>query len=377
MDEILKYVLPGLGSFALVAVILLFFPEKIEKWSAILWKLLSMLGGVFRAAHKRYVKHDLQGRVNDFVRRLRKQAPEVIGTKLRIEWVDPLTPRESFVQGGEVVLRLRREDPQDHNFVHASYLFVSSMLLRKPKRYLAPSQREAIDLYVCTKLLESEKPAVVGVFLDEYLHPKTEEAKSKVAVYVDDLAIIDTGGLFFPVLIQELGYLGEKVFGKRRDDRIIVEVNGLLEFLKPIARRKVGDENELNFDGEYCRFGIVIVGKPKTLLTSVEPYVGYIRKVLVRNGAETIYILARAENEFRVQEICRKFEAEYDCSRRVNFRRLLQYRDRKELALQHLVVLRKRGVSIIHPSEEKRGTVSTQERANPPFQRTGRRSARR
>ena len=239
MGEILKYFLPSLGSAAIIALFILFNPEKVEKWSALLWKLLAGLGGVFRKAHKRYVKHDLQGRVNDFVNSLRKQVPGVGPTKLRVEWVDPSVARKSFIEKNEVVLRLCRDDPADHNFVHGAYLFVSGTLLRKPKRYLSPSQKEGIDLFVCTKLLEQEKPSILEVFLDEYLHPKTDDAKSKVALYVDDFALLDRGGLFFPVFLQELEYLGDKVFGRRRDDVIVTEVNGLISFLKPIAMRKV------------------------------------------------------------------------------------------------------------------------------------------
>jgi len=64
---ILKPLLFGLPPVLVLVIILLFFPEKIEKWSALLWKLMSFMGGLFRFARKRYIKHDLQGRVNDFV----------------------------------------------------------------------------------------------------------------------------------------------------------------------------------------------------------------------------------------------------------------------------------------------------------------------
>src|SRR5438552_333653 len=163
---ILKYALPRAGPVVLLLLALLFFPEKIEAWSALLWKLLNRFGRLFKGAHRRYVKHDLQGRVNDFVKSLRREVPAIGATKLRLEWVDPSVPRKSFIENETVVLRLRRNDPADQNFVHGAYLFVSGMLLRRPKRYLSPSQRDAIDLFVCSKLLEREKPAVVEAFLD-------------------------------------------------------------------------------------------------------------------------------------------------------------------------------------------------------------------
>lgn len=350
MEEVLKYVLPSLSPAVVLLLLLLFLPEKIETWSALLWKWLSKLGGAFRFAHKRYVKHDLQGRVNSFVKDLRKQVPGLAQTKLRIDWVDPSIERKTFIAADQLVLRLRRDDPADHNFIHGAYLFVSDMLLKKAKRYISPSQSEALDLFVCGKLLEAEKPSVVTVFLDEYLHPRTADRKAKAAVYIDDFGIIDKAGLFFPVFVEELSFLGDRVFGRRRDDRIISEVDSLIRFLRPIATRQIGDEGDLDHDGQYCRFALVIVGKPSKLLTSVEPYVSYIRKRLIPQNIETIYILGRLENQARLDEICTRIDDKYECIRQVKFSTFLRYSDRKELALQYLTVARMRGTPVVRPS---------------------------
>ncbi len=354
MDVVIGIIIGALGGWALVVGVAIFIflnPEKVEKWAALFWLLLSRLGSLFRSAHKQYVRHDLQGRINEFVKRVGNAAPYLATRRIRIEWTDATVTRRGFIQDGSVILRLRRDDPQHINFVHGAYLYVSTGLLHKAKRYITPTQREAMDLFVCTKVLEAERHDVVGVFLDDYLHPKTEEPASKVAVYVDDFSVIDTGNLFFSVFLQELEYLGEKVFGRRRDHVIGVEVDGLIDFLKPIATRAVGDTSDLNFDGAYCRFGMVIVGKPRKLLYSIEPYVSYIRNVLVMRDVETIYILSRAENRDRVDEICRPFSDRYTCVRRHEFKRVLKYSDKTEMAKQYLAVLRKQGVSIIQPSE--------------------------
>lgn len=353
MDEIIRLLTPWLfgafGPFALL-VLLLFVPEKIEKWSALLWRLLSQFGNVFRSAHRRYVKHDLQGRVNDFAKRLRRDISGMPEDKLRVEWVDPTVTRESFIADGQVVLRLRRDDPQDHNFVHGAYLYVSATLLRKAKRYLSLSQRHAIDLFVCTKLIESEKSSVVGFFLDEYLHPKTAGSGSKIAAYLDDFAIIDDGKFYFPVFMQELQFLGDKVFGRRKDDLVIREVTGLIDFLKPIATRRIGEEGDFNFDGEYCKFGLVIIGKRKKLMESIEPYVAYIKNALVQKGVETIYLLSGKQHRRDLEEISQRFSESYYTVRRCSFRRKLKYADFDEIADTCLVVLRKKEIEIIQAS---------------------------
>ena len=88
-------------------------PEKLEKWFSILLKLLGQLPGIFRGAHKQYVKHDLQGRVNSFVRGLAKQAPYLEARRLSLEWVEGEITKRSFLQDDKVVIRLKRDDPHD------------------------------------------------------------------------------------------------------------------------------------------------------------------------------------------------------------------------------------------------------------------------
>lgn len=347
MGELLKYLIPAVSPWVIVLVVLYFAPDKAEKWASIVLRGMARLKGSF---HRSYVTHDLQGRVNDFIQRLKKDVPGLDLAKLRVEWVEPSISRKAFIDKGEVVLRLRRDDPEDHNFVHGSYLFVSQTLLAKPKRYVSPSQREALDIFICGKVIEAEKPAVRGVFLDEYLHPKTADPKNKVGRYIDDFATVDEAALFFPVLVQELDYLGDKVFGRRKTGEVVKEVDQLVAFLKPIATRVIGEKNDLTYEGTYCRFGLVIIGKPSKLLTSIEPYVGYIRKALLKNDIETIYLLALAENKKRLQEIHDRFRSDYDWIRMVRFSSTLTYADRRVKAAQVLVILRKKGLPLIQPS---------------------------
>jgi hypothetical protein len=354
MDDIARDILLALlGALPLTVVLLLlllFFPEKIEKWSALFWKVLSKLGNAFRFAHKKYVKHDLQARVNGFVRKLRKGIPAISEERLRIEWIDPATPRQSFIDKGQVVLRLRRDDPDDHNFIHGAYLFVSEMLLRKAKRYISPSQGEAVDLFVCSKILESEKPAILSFFLDEYLHPKTDKKRSKTSLYVDDFAIMDKAGYFLPVFLHELNEIGNKVFGRTRNDLIIGEVDQLVRFMKKLSTRKVGEEIDLDFAGDYCSFRVMIVGKPLKLSTSLEPYIKFLKGILRREKPETIYILGRDENKERLEELCESVSSEYQCVRRISHQSMVRYTDREESLSLFLMILKLKGAPLIKPS---------------------------
>ncbi len=129
MEDLLKVLagaLAALGVTGAFAGWLYAHPEKAEKWVA-----LSYLWGstIFRFAHRQYVKHDLQGRVNEFTRSLWKEAPFLAARRLRVELTDGQVDRVAFLNEDAVFLRLRRSDPADTNFVHGAYMFVATSLL--------------------------------------------------------------------------------------------------------------------------------------------------------------------------------------------------------------------------------------------------------
>jgi len=249
------------------------------------------------------------------------------------------------------ILRAAFFDPLECNFVHGAYLYVSTSLLYRVKRYISRAQRDSIDLYVTTKLLEREKPNIVGYFLDKYLHPNLMKSKSKRAGYYNQMAYIDESGLFYPVLLEELDFLGGKVFGDRKDDKIIIEVDDLVGFLENVSNRKVGDdETDLEFTREYCRFTIMIIGKPSKLENSIDPYVNFIRDNLHSKNIETIYVLGKWENREIIKEICDQIGDIYWLYRDRKTTTLLRYDDdHTEECDQIVIVLRLVGALLFQP----------------------------
>src|SRR5438552_2869331 len=138
MDHILPTLLaliPAPSIFLVIIFIAALNPEKAEKWLAILSKLLSRFDGLFKQAHKNYVKYDLQGRVNTFTRSLDDSAPFLAAHKVEVQWVDGEVTKESFLKSYKVIIRLKRDDPEEMNFVIGAYAFVSNSLLYHTKKY--------------------------------------------------------------------------------------------------------------------------------------------------------------------------------------------------------------------------------------------------
>lgn len=352
METFINYAITIFSPITVVLLIVFFFPEKFEKWAANFWYLLNKFGGLFKAAHKKAIKLDLQGSLNDYVKQISKEIPQIGKYKVEVELVDEPISQKSFLSEDKVILRLRKDDPYEVNFVHGCYLFVSNSLLHRAKRYISPSQREALDLYVTTRILEKEKPSIVDSFLDEYLHPQLQDPKSKKSSYFDQFAHIDSSGLFYPVLLEELDFLGCKVFGNRNDGRIITEVDGLVEFLECVSERKVGDDHtDLDYKRDYCRFAIMIIGKRGKLSESIQPYVKFIREKLLVDGIETIYVLGRTENKEYLSKICEEVADVYWLYKSKDTTTVLHFvNGTTEKANQYVVALRKVGLPIFQPS---------------------------
>lgn len=304
MIQAILLILAASSPVAVLFIILLLYPEKIEKLSALIWKFICRLKLLGTYARKTYIKHDLQSHVNDFVRRATKDVPGLHAKGVRIEWEKPGdTSRESFLRDGEVIIRLSYKKSEAENVATAVYWFVSQSLLHRAKRYISPSQGQATDLFVTTKLLQQQKPDVVDCFLESYLHPGLREKKGKPLELYEKFEQIDQVGLFFPLYLREVDYLGQKVFGKPQRDQIHKEINELVDHLNRFSQRVLGEDIQTEFQKVHCKFEIMIVGKSDVVKSSLNPYIEYIRYQVEPSNIETLYMIGSLDNVEAIRRI--------------------------------------------------------------------------
>ncbi len=304
---ILKYGI-SMSALILLGIVLAFlYPEQVQKWFALLLKLSLR---VWRGGEKLYIRHDIEGRVNDFAKSLAKRVPSFEPIGVSIKWVEQGESPDDFLEGKRVIIRMRQSENQDKNFVGATMIFIARAVIRKAKKYMAPYQKKATDLYIGKALLEKEKPGAVDYFFEEFLRPGIEE-DARIAELIERYNLMDKTGVFFPVLLEELTFLGEKVFYRRRNDLIVAEVRQLIDFLRDYANRPVGATDvPLNFKGSYCRCGIWIVARQvKVEKGDINPYKRYADKLLA-NRIENIYIIGpdREQNIDFISEIGKELE---------------------------------------------------------------------
>lgn len=306
--SILKYGISPVVLILFGIFLALHYQEEVQKYSVFFWKIIRI---VWKKAEKKIVANDIEGRVNKFTMSLKREMPKLEPSGVQIQWVERGESPSEFISDGRLIIRMREHKNQNKNFVYGSMVFISKVVLVKAKRYISKNQKESLDVFIGKKLFEKEKPQIVDQFYEDFFSPKMDV--EKIAELIEKYNVIDKAALFFPVLAQELTFLGEKVFWKRRNSEIIEEVNCVINFLRDYANREVGEEElPKSYEGAYCRCSIVLISKyAKRELGEIDPYIRHIEK-LVKGKIENVYIIGPAskDNVQFISEIIRKIEQE-------------------------------------------------------------------
>jgi len=282
----------GIGITIIVGWYFLKNPEKFEKWvSMIAW----FVSYIWKNAEYFATKSEIQGRINSFIAGLEANTTTTF-PRIALRWKARGTD-EIVWDEGQAIIVMRDRNHRSKNLIHAAYLFTAEALLKKSARHLSKTQKTSLDLFSTKLILEKESKFAVEQFMSEYFAPeidKNEAIRGLIQQYVH----IERLGAFFPILIQELTYLGSKVFLAKPSSEIIAEVKSLVEFLEKFAEREVGDTTTPDtFVGKYMRCAIRIVAsravRERGDITSHKERINY----CVQGKFENIYIIGSGERK--------------------------------------------------------------------------------
>lgn len=271
-----------------ITIYLIKNPEKIQSWASMFAWVLSK---IWKNSEYFAIKHGIESKVNSFVSELNNNIA-VPFPKISIQWTGK-KDEELIWSDGEVILVMRDREHKSKNIVHASYFFVSEVLLKKSKIHLSKTQKISLDLYATQKILEKKAGSYAEQFSSSYFIPEIQrDTHGKLKTYVGKITNLDRTGLFFPVLIQELNHLGNKVLLSNPDQQIIKEVDSLIDFLETFSEREVGDVTTPDcFQGKYLRCSIRIVASWQSRENNkVDAHKTRIKEIVDR-GFEDIYII--------------------------------------------------------------------------------------
>lgn len=341
MEAALIGLISSLGTTVLIVILLIFFWDKVE---LILARIMKILGGLVKAItyfRKKSIQLDLQSRINLFIKDLKKNVSDLETDRFAIHYIDDSMDRKSFFDSGAVVLRLKDYDSEDDNFIHGTYMFVSTCLLFKVKHHLAPMQKESVDLFVTADIIKKEKNYIIDKFVEKYLQPCLEKNRKSKEYYLK-YESIHNHGYFYPILINELDFLGKKVFASVSGKMLITEFDEIINFLNTASLRCIGDDYaNLEYRGQNTRIAIFIIGKPDKLIDE-ERYEYFLKEKLGRSKVEGIYALGDTKNKEIIDRICSHSNGIYKIAKTGQSSAKLNRRDGSSKEIQqYFVVLRR------------------------------------
>jgi hypothetical protein len=295
-------------------------PQKTAYW---LGKAGALLGWANAGLARKALAGRLESRINNFAVTSYEAIQHVDPNGAKIAWVDSDAAVDcALTADGDVVVYLNPAKPEGENLARAALMYISRKFVPRSKLYMTPRQRESMDLFVTGRLLDQANPDIASEFFSKFVGPATL-SDEKLSALVETYSVMDRAGLFFPVFIQELVFMGEKVALGGARKAVEAEVRSLLGFLSSRANRVVGDESvPMSYEGRFCKCGLVIVAKAEKLAErGIDPYVQAVSSYW-NDGFENIYVIggpdsgsvigqivAEAELRTRLIEVVRK---EYD-----------------------------------------------------------------
>ncbi len=320
-------------------------PEILDKWTSLFYRLFK---AIYKEADKRFVKYNIQSIINGFIAKLNTDVPNLDAQRINIDWIDEEITPESFLKSGTLVLRMHKSTNQNRNIVNATYTFVSREVLKKAKTYLAYYQKDAIDLFVSYKALEKAGHDIMDTFVQTYLRDGLE--KDSINNLYAKFEKIDAYGLFFPVFITEMTFLGEKILGKGVNrNKIYKEVDDLVTYLLTLANRKTGEHSKLEHGGEYSKFAIRIVGKQYRIEEEGKRiYINNIRQIT--QPIETLYLIGNSDNKQFIDEVSSDLTEDdvWETFHKVASKAKLRTNEGEEFDVKNYIIsLRKKSVTIV------------------------------
>lgn len=278
-------------------VLIIFFvknPEKVEKWIGILSRFL---GFICKKYEYFSIKHEVQGKINSFVANLEENTVAKF-SRVIIKWTASKDEEDIEFNDLETVILMRDNKHVNKNFVHAAYFYTSKVFLSKAKKHLPVNLKTSLDLFTTDKLLKKESKGAVDQFEKDFFI-KEMDSSAEIKNYIKKYINIDRLGIYFPVFIQELNFLGKKVFLEDNSREVTEEINQLIDFLETRANREVGELVPETFAGKFTKCSIkVVASKTSRLFNQVDEQKERILKA-IKNGCENIYIMGDAEDESR------------------------------------------------------------------------------
>lgn len=282
------------GILFIIVIILFLNPDKAQIWSSVISGKLASTNNYFK---RKSISGKLQGKVNQFAKKMDKESNGIMPYQLKVEWISNVD-REALLQGdGTIIVRLGHQ----HNDIQkalalAMQTFSSKAVIPNSRPYLPESVVRSIDMVTTKKMLHStNEGGSLDYFLDEIVTPAVNENED-LREKCQTMEFLDERGLFSRVLLREYKEMGRKMYPRTPDGSTLGESEEFLNFLKAIAALAPGEEGNLDFKKDRIKVAVMPIARAEVV--EHRGSAAYIRRIekLRKDKMETVYLLGLGDN---------------------------------------------------------------------------------
>lgn len=252
----------------------------------------SILASTFGWCKSVHTKLKIETNGASSIERLNQIVPELYLPELAIEWVKPDEHGKVRLEPGKAIVLLKYDKDNTQNIINTTALYVQKTLLNKSKPFLDSGIKKAVDFAVIREFLN--KTPQKDYIVTQYVDTCTEDI-DRYGDAFNKVIKVEDEGLLARVLLREYAVWGNKLAGRIRNDELVNESKGFLDFIYNIASREFDELTPLVFNDTTLKVAVLLVAKYDTYAENgIKPYVRRIREGFA-NGINTFYLLARNE----------------------------------------------------------------------------------
>ena len=211
----------------------------------------------------------------------------------RIDWLKPGVSRDSFLSNNEVTVCFAHDPKnEDKNFFNAIYQYVQTGILPDAKNFMEMQDSISVNVVTTKIFLKNFFKRSCERLLDEEVCKFDDETLSRI----NQIYETEEDGFFKNIILPELDNWGQRLgslsLPSAKSRR---EAKNLIDKIYAIATREKGEDTPLTIFTPNIKIAIILVAE-KDKMEKQEKW-RYMRRAqqLIREGYESIYVLARGE----------------------------------------------------------------------------------
>lgn len=291
ISDFIKGIFTGGFSVTIIFLFLIYlwvkYPNNVKIVLSQIWLALSY---IFKRAELKYISNHIEGSLGKSIDKINREVSGLEADKIKIQFIRSKN-KEVFIKERALIIRMQRKENQIENLVDASIIYIENILYSKLELHLDDDQKESFKLYTAKSILKKSGGSALQTLHKNHYLPVARD-NEKIQSYFEKLEKIDNRGLFYNLFVQEMVFLGNKVYFKRKPQGIEKEVEKFVDFLEQFAEREKGDiESEKTFSKTNIKVALVLIAlREKRELGVPDRHVKYI-KGLIPQGIESFYLL--------------------------------------------------------------------------------------